>query len=462
MQKAPPKPKDALDRLPPQNLEAEKGAIGSILYEPAVADDIVGIVQPTDFYSDANRILFERIMEMHNAGKRVDATLLHERLKKTKEIDVVGGLAYLMEVAECTPHAANGVYYSRIVREKSTLRSIIRAATEDLRESFEDTDTAEEILARAESRIFAISERNTEGEQHSIQESLACIFTSGSPKYIAGLETGYMELDAILGGMRPQEFVVLGARPSLGKTALALNISEHLAMNEGKSVLFVSLEMSRTELAARLLCSRGRIDSYRFHADILTQAEKEAATKAHGEMAAKAKIWIDDSPGRRVSDIASAARRMKRKNQLDIIIVDYLQLITPDSRREPRHEQVGFISRRLKGIAKEIDVPVLCLCQLNRQAENEKPKLAHLRESGAIEQDADKVIFIHREIPKKQGEHVDPTIIVAKNRNGRLGEVELIWRPHFTRFESKAAEKHCKEHWSQFNDYQDYGLDGEF
>lgn len=444
-----------LDRMPPVDLAAEKGVLGSILFAPEVADEVLGILQPGDFYSLANRAMFEQMMEIHNSGKRVDCTLLVDRLKKQKQLDFIGGIAYVMEIADCTPHAANAVYYSRIVREKSTLRSLIKSCTESLKEAFDELGEAEEVLANAESRIFAIAERNTEGEQHSIQESLAGIFHNGSPKYIAGIETGYSAVDSILGGMRPQEIAILGARPSQGKTALALNIAENLAIEQQKHVFFVSLEMSRLELAARLLCSRGRIDSYRFHADILNQAEKIAATKTHAEIASRAKMVIDDSPGRRVSDIAAAARRMKRKAALDIIIIDYLQLITPDNRREPRQEQVASISRRLKNVAKELDIPMLVLCQLNRQAEAEKPKLSHLRESGAIEQDADKVMFIYR-VKDQPAE-----IIVAKNRNGRIGEAKLTWQPHFTRFSSFEDERHHKNEWASYNNY-DNGLDEEF
>lgn len=444
-----------IDRPPPYDLDAEKCVLGSILYQPAVADEVVGILQPADFHSPAHQAIYAQMLEIHNSGKYVDGTLLMDRLKKNKQLEIVGGVAYLMEVAECTPHAANAVHYSRIVREKSTLRSLIHSCGESLQEAHDERGDAEEILSRAESRIFAIAERNTEGEQHSIQESLAGIFHNGSPKYIAGIETGFSAVDVILGGMRAQELTILGARPSQGKTALALNIAENLSIEQEKHVFVVSLEMSRFELAARLLCSRGRIDSYRFHADILNQAEKVAATKTHNEIATRAKLVVDDSPGRRVSDIAAAARRMKRKGQLDIIIIDYLQLITPDNRREPRQEQVASISRRLKSVAKELDIPMLVLCQLNRQAEAEKPKLSHLRESGAIEQDADKVMFIYR-VKDQPAE-----IIVAKNRNGRIGEAKLTWQPHFTRFSSFEDEKHYKNEWASYSNY-DNGLDEEF
>lgn len=452
----PPARESQSDRPLPSSIDAEMGVLGSILFEPSVADEVSGLLHPDDFMSPAHQTLFTRIMEIHNSGKRVDQTLLLDKLNRTKELEVVGGVPYLIEVIECTPHAANAMYYAKIVRDRSILRSLVLESNEIINEAYEGAGDAEEVVATAESRIFAISDRGVEGQQFSIQESLAGIFGSdGAPKYIAGLETGFPDLDVILGGMRPQELIILGARPSQGKTALALNITERLSMDQDKSVLFMSLEMSRGELAARLLCSRGRIDSYRFHADILNENEKRAAVKAHGEIATKAKLWIDDSPGRRVSDIAAAARRLKRKKQLDVIVVDYLQLITPDSRKEPRHEQVGAISRRLKGIAKELDVPVFCLCQLNRQAENEKPKLAHLRESGSIEQDADKVMFIYR------AEKADPLIIVAKNRNGRCGEATLLWQPHFTRFENKASQRQCRNEWSEYNNY-DNGLDEEF
>ncbi|MBX7072857.1 MAG: replicative DNA helicase [Pirellulales bacterium] len=448
---------EILDRLPPHNLEAEKGVIGSLLIDPVLCDDVVMEVQSDDFYSDANRKLFEHVVAIHEQGKRVDALLLIDRLKQANELDYIGGMAYLYELTQ-VPTAANAVYYARIVADKATLRSLIHASTEILREAYDPTDEPRNLLNRAEEKIFAIHDQKGGGEVKPMQDVLIEAFDHIDKRLEHGRATGvpshYADLDEMTGGLHESELVILAARPSMGKTAFATNIAEHVALKEKKPVLFVSLEMARLELAQRMLCSHGRIDSRKFRSGFISAAERGQLVAASAELS-EAPLYIDDSPSRNVTEIAATGRRLKRRNGLSLIVIDYLQLIEPDNQKDQRQEQVAKIARRLKGLARELKVPVLCLAQLNRQAETSKenrPRLSHLRESGAIEQDADVVMFVHREEYYATRDELEPggskehlkglaEIIVAKQRNGPIGDVKLNWEDKYTRFTDRAAAR---------------------
>jgi replicative DNA helicase len=446
---------ELLDRLPPHNLEAEKGVLGSLLLDPQLCDEIVMVVRPEDFYSDANEKIYRQILAIHEQGKKVDALLLVERLKQAGQLDDVGGLAYLYEITQ-VPTAANAVYYARIVADKATLRSLIHASTEILREAYDPLDEPRQLLSRAEEKIFAIHDQRGAGELLRMEDVLVEAFDHIDKRLEHGRATGvpthFNDLDELTGGLHESELVILAARPSMGKTAFATNIAENVALKERKPVLFISLEMARLELAQRMLCSHGRIDSRKFRSGFISAAERGQLVSASAELS-QAPIFIDDSPMRSVTEIAATGRRLKRRGGLALIIIDYLQLIEPDNPKDPRQEQVAKIARRLKGIARELKVPVLCLAQLNRQAEmtrENRPRLSHLRESGAIEQDADVVMFVHREEYYASREELEPgggkehlkgvgEIIVAKQRNGPIGEVKLRWEDKFTRFDNLAA-----------------------
>ncbi len=451
---------DVLDRLPPQNLEAERGAIGSILYDPDMCDEVSLVVRPEDFYSDANRKLFEHVLGMHNDGLRIDSTLLHERLRKSGDLDFIGRVAYLMEVAESVPHAANAVYYAQIVRDKATLRSLIHASTEILRDAFDESIEGRQMLSRAEEKIFGILERGGGGGEaapmadvlHAALDRIDARLERGAG--IGGISTGYGDLDQQTGGLHNSELVILAARPSMGKTALATNIADNVA-REGLATLVVSLEMSRLELAERMLCARGRINGHKLRNGFISPGDRRKLVETFAEMS-KMPLFIDDAPNRTMTEIAATARRLKRREKLGLVVIDYLQLIEPDNPKDPRQEQVAKIARRLKGLARELSIPVLCLAQLNRQTESSKeniPRLSHLRESGAIEQDADVVMFVHREEYYATNEEDkarlagEAQIIIAKQRNGPIGDIKLAWLQDYTRFENLARE--------------DYGL-GEF
>lgn len=438
---------EILDRQPPCNLEAERGVLGSILLLPIVCDDVALVLRPDDFYDDANRVLYSHMLEMHDAGRRIDTTLLVERLKNGGQYDLIGGGAYLAEVLQSVPTAANATHYAGIVKNKSTLRSLIHSSTEILRDAYDESDDPRELLARAEQKIFAILDQRGTGEMATIrailQDAMVRIDARMKREHaIGGLETGFRDFDALTGGLHDSELIVLAARPGMGKTALALNIAEHTSLVLGIGTLFVSLEMSSVELADRMLCSAAEVNGQRLRNGTISNDDRRKLVEKAAEMS-PAPLHVDDTPSRTITEIAACARRLKRKSGLGLVIIDYLQLIEPDNPRDPRQEQVAKIARRLKGLARELKLPVLCLAQLNRQAEasrDNKPRLSHLRESGAIEQDADVVMFVHREEyflseeedRKKAAGQAD--LIIAKQRNGPTGDIQLTWHRDFTRF----------------------------
>jgi replicative DNA helicase len=440
---------EILDRLPPHNLDAEKGVLGSVLINPNMCDEVALIVRPDDFYADAHRKLYAQLQAMHDAGERIDAMLLAERLQRAGEYEAVGGGDYLAEIVGCVAVAAHAAYYARIVREKATLRSLIQTSTEILRDAYDPALPPREMLNRAEELIFALRDERSSDQMSNMHDVLVEAFQQIDKRMerggATGVPTGFADLDVLTGGLHESELNVLAARPSMGKTALATNIVDYASVEAQVATLFVSLEMSRLELAQRMLCARGRIDGRKFRSGFLSGQDHERLVRVAAELS-RAPLFIDDTPSRTVTEIAACARRLKRKSKLGLLVIDYLQLIEPDNTRDPRQEQVARIARRLKGLARELQIPVLCLAQLNRQAEATKetrPKLSHLRESGAIEQDADVVMFIHRdecgmsrEEAESEGVHGKADLMVAKQRNGPTGDVKLVWLTQFTRFES--------------------------
>ena len=460
---------EILDRLPPQNLDAEKGVLGSVLLDPNMADDVALILRPEDFYADAHQKLFAHILAMHDAGGRVDTTLLAERLKQAGDLEAVGGTAYLAEGLHSVPVAAHAVYYAKVVREKATLRDLIHASTEILRDAYEPTVEPRELLNGAEEKIFAVHDKRSTDHVASMHDVLIEAFEQIDKRLegggATGIPTGFRKLDNLTGGLHDSELVILAARPSMGKTALATNIAEHVTLDSRIACLFVSLEMARLELAQRMLCSLGKIDGSKFRSGFVSSREREKLVEVSNKLST-APLFIDDTPSRTVTEIAACARRLKRKSGLGLVIIDYLQLIEPDNPKDPRQEQVAKIARRLKGLARELKLPVLCLAQLNRQADppgreprrsesddrpraKRHPRLSHLRESGAIEQDADVVMFIHREETfyskeEARGEGLEgqAELLVRKQRNGPTGDVELLWFEKYTRFETPASHPH--------------------
>ncbi len=455
---------EILDRLPPQNLDAEKGVIGSLLLDPNLCDDVALVVRAADFYAEANQKLYGHVLAMHEEGHRVDATLLLERLRAAGDLEAIGGPAYLAEVVHSVPYAANAVYYAEIVRDKATLRALIHASTEILRDAYEPTLEPKELVNRAEEQIFAVHDQRSNDQITSFHDLMIEAFARIDARLEhgegVGVPTGFTDLDNMCGGLHESEFVVLAARPSMGKTAFATNIVEYVAIEANVPTLFVSLEMAKLELAQRMLCSQGRIDANKFRSGFLSGDDRKKLVEASARLG-KAPIFIDDTPARSCTEIAACARRLKRKSDLGLIVIDYLQLIQPDDPRDPRQEQVAKMARRLKAIARELKIPILCLAQLNRQTdqgkEGHRPKLSQLRESGAIEQDADVVMFVHREEyyhtreeAMEKGISGQADIIVAKQRNGPTGDVKLAWFDKFTRFENLSQKPY-----EEFGGYQE-------
>jgi replicative DNA helicase len=432
----------------PVNADAEKAVLGSILLKPDVCDDVALVVRPEDFADEALQILYRHLLELHDGGKRIDTTIVLERLRIQGDLERVGGAPLLAEVLETVPHAAHAVHYAQIVRDKSILRSLIDASTDILREAYDEIDEPRQLLSRAEEKIFAILERRASADAKPIATVLEDVMVRMDARMkhehaIGGVETGFTDLDTLCGGLHNSELIILAARPSMGKTAFAMNIAEHVAIGLQRPVLFVSLEMACLELADRLLCSAAQVNGNRLRNGTISQEDRRRLVQKSAEIGS-APLFIDDTPGRTLTEIAAVARRLKRKEQgLALIVIDYLQLIEPDNPRDPRQEQVARIARRLKLMSRELEVPVLCLAQLNRQAEasrDNRPRLNHLRESGAIEQDADVVMFVHREeyyqSSEEDKERVrgQAEIIVAKQRNGPTDDVKLLWQQDYTRF----------------------------
>jgi replicative DNA helicase len=445
---------EAIERRPPSNPDAEVGVLGSIFLLPECCDEIAMILRPPDFYSDANQRLFSNMLEMHDTGRKIDATLLVNQLKAAGDLEAIGGMAYLAEILERVLTPAHAVHYANIVREKAVYRALIDVSSEIMRDAYDEADEAKQVLAQAEQKIFGIQDDRGGANVNSIRDVLNAamdrIDARMQGEHVAGgVETLLADFDALTGGLHASELIILAARPSMGKTAFAMNIAENVAIEQGEAVLFVSLEMAAIELADRMLCSRARVNGHRLRNGTISNDDLKRLVDTAAEVS-EAPMFVDDSPSRTVTEVAAAARRIQRQTgSLALVVIDYLQLLEPDNPRDSRQEQVSRMTRRLKGLAREMKVPILCLSQLNRQAEEGKdhrPRLSHLRESGAIEQDADVVLFVHREEYYHRGEEAEQLagqaeIIIAKQRNGPVGEVELIWRKEFTRFESKAPER---------------------
>jgi replicative DNA helicase len=459
-----------LDRTPPCDVSAEIAVLGSILLLPDVLDELVTILKADDFYDDANRKLYQHMTEMVDLGQKIDVRLLVNRLKTMDDYEAVGGSGYLAQLANSVPNAAHAVFYGEIVRNKATLRRLIEASTTILRDAYDETRDPKELLSQAEQRVFQIQDDRSSQSADSIGELLTVAMERIDARMkgthaVGGVDTHFADYDSMCGGLHNGELVILAARPSMGKTALALNIAENVTLQGRAPTLFVSLEMSGIELADRMLCSVARVNGHRLRNGTISQEDRKRLVEKAVDIS-NAPLFVDDSPSRTVSEIGAVARRIKqREKHLGLIVIDYLQLIEPDNSKDPRQEQVAKIARRLKGLAREQEVPVLCLAQLNRQAEDSKdhrPRLSHLRESGAIEQDADVVMFVHREEYYHRGDEAaqyagQAEIIVAKQRNGPVGEVELSWEKEFTRFQDRAPDR-----FSEFDSYNDFQSPGNY
>ncbi len=447
---------DRLDRVPPQNLEAEQSVLGAILIENNALNRAIEVISEGDFYRESHRRIYAAIVELFDKGEAIDIVTVSEQLSKSGALEQVGGNAYIGSLASQVPTAANVTYHSKIVREKALLRDLLRSSTDIASKVYEASgEDAEDLVDFAEHAIFEIADKRTKGKLIPMKDVVKDSFKMieelyGKKELITGVATGIYRLDEMTTGFQPGDLVVIGGRPSMGKTAFALNIAEHVAVDNKEPVAVFSLEMATEQLVMRLLCSDARVNSNDIRRGRVQKKDWNALTTSAGRLY-DAPLYIDDSSNINVLEIRAKARRLKMEHGLGLIIVDYLQLMRGRSNMERREQEISDITRSLKGLAKELKVPVIALSQLNRGVElrtDKRPSLADLRESGAIEQDADIIIFLYRDEvyykdnPEKRGK---AELIVAKQRNGPTGIVHVTFLDYCTRFENLADERHYNE-----------------
>lgn len=435
-----------LGRVPPHNLEAEQSVLGSMLLSKTAVGEVLEALRPDDFYRDAHQTICECVRELFSSGEPVDAITVAEELRRRDRLEAVGGAPYVHTLVSSVPHAANAGFYARIVAEHATLRRLIDAATTIAQECYEVPEDIEEMINRAGELIYGIAARRIHTDFRSIRELLeesmeALERLASRESDVTGVPTGFRDLDARLSGLQPQNLVLVAARPAMGKSSLVMNVAHHVALEREIPVVMFSLEMSEMEIVQRLICSEARIDTKALRSGRLSDSDWIKVSNAVGRLA-EAPLFIDDTPSISMMEIRAKCQRLKRKAKLGLVVVDYIQLMTSTRRTENRVQEVSEISRTLKILAKELDVPVLAVSQLSRQPEqgggDRRPHLSHLRESGALEQDADVVMFIYRD----EVYNPDPAnpargeaeIIVAKHRNGPIGTERLAFLGQYTKF----------------------------
>ena len=431
-----------VNRTLPQSIEAEQSVIGSMIIDRSAIAQAAEGLDEEDFYRDSHKVLFRSIIDMFKKDMAVDLVTVLEHLKATDTLDRAGGVTYVTEITSSVPTTANLASYIQIVQEKSTLRKLIKASTSIIEESYNKQGEVENVLDSAEKRIFDIAEKRTASDFEPLNQVLERGFIEierlfNNKGEITGVGSGFIDLDAKTSGFQKGDMVLIAARPSMGKTTFALNIAEHAALREGKSVVIFSLEMSKEQLAYKLLCSEANVDMLKLRTGALDDKDWENIAKATGPLS-KAKIYIDDTAGVSVMEMRSKCRRLKVEYGIDLILIDYLQLMSGSS-SESRQQEVSEISRSIKALAKEMECPVIALSQLSRAPEqraDHRPMLSDLRESGSIEQDADLVMFLYRdEYYNKETEDKNVgECIIAKQRNGPVGTVKLAWLGQFSKF----------------------------
>ncbi len=436
-----------LERPLPHSAESERAILGAIILDNALINQAIELLKPDDFYVRAHHQVFRAMISLSERGSEINPILLGEELKRDGALEQAGGIAFISELTYGLPHFTNLIHYAKVVRGKATLRSLVRVANKITSEALEEEDDPENILDHAEQMIFALAdERTRQGFEHikpiadqvleKVQEM------GGRGTVLTGLATGFSELDEMTSGLQPSDLIIVAARPSMGKTSFCLTLAQNAAVQTGAVVGVFSCEMSTESLVMRMLCSEGHVDAHKFRSGFLNREEWARLAGALGTLA-ETKIFIDDTPGISVLEMRAKSRRLAaEQKRLDLIIVDYMQLMVGSSRRtESRQQEVSQISRELKGLAKELNVPLVALSQLSRAPEartDHRPQLSDLRESGSIEQDADVVAFIYREEQYNRTEENEgkAEIIISKQRNGPTGTIELAFLKQFTRFEN--------------------------
>lgn len=447
----------SLEKSLPQNVEAERAVLGALLLDNSLFDQAVEILTSQDFYQEGHRKIYSTMQLLYSDSRAVDLLTLKEKLQQDKELESAGGVAYIASLVDGVPKISNIEDYARIVKEKSLLRRLIHSSNEILIRSFSDEENAADLLERAEKAIFEISQERIQTGFVNLQDLLATTYKHIESLYqrkelVTGISTGFTELDRLTSGFQPADLIIVAARPGLGKTSFALNIVQHAAIQHRKVVGLFSLEMVAQQLVTRLLCAEGRVDGHKVRSGYLAKEDWQRLAKGMSSLS-QAQVFIDDTPGISILEMRSKARRLKVENGLDLLVVDYLQLMAGTgggrARFENRQQEISAISRGLKGLAKELNVPLVAISQLSRAPEQRRgehrPLLSDLRESGSIEQDADVVLFIYREdFYKKDDELSDEAgiaqIIIGKQRNGPVGTIKLAFIDQWTKFENLARE----------------------
>ncbi|MFQ5673614.1 MAG: replicative DNA helicase [Nitrospinales bacterium] len=437
----------ALRKLPPHNLEAEQSVLGACLTSNDTFAKSLEIINEDDFYKSANKKIFAAMAQLFEANEQIDILTLAERLRKNGDLDAVGGLEYLDFLEESVPTGAAVGHHAKIVREKKILRDLINTSTEIVSRSYEDSEEVENLLDRAENAIFQISEKKTKRSFFSLKEIVKHGFESierlfDKPGLITGVETGFIDLDRMLSGLQPSDLIIIAGRPSMGKTSFALDIARFAAVHGGVPTALFSLEMSKEQIGLRLLCAEAQVDSSKLRTGYLAKTDWPKLTDAAGRLS-EAPIFVDDSASLSSLDVRARTRRLYAEHKLGLVIIDYLQLMHSSSKVDNRQLEISEISRGIKALAKELNLPIIALSQLSRAVESrtdKKPQLADLRESGSIEQDADVVAFIYREevYSPDTAEPGVAEILVRKQRNGPIGDIKLTFSKECTRFYNHA------------------------
>ena len=436
-----------LGRNPPQNISSEQAALGSMLLQEDAVLHGVDILRPEDFYKKSHQIIFKCILELFEKSRGVDLVTLTEELNRINLLEDIGGVTYLTNLINSVPTAANIEYYIKIIEEKSILRNLINNATKIISMGYEEKEDAKVLLDKAEHLVFEISQRNIRQSFVPIKELITDSYEKIEDLYhreefITGVSSGFDEFDEITTGFQPSEFIVIAGRPAMGKTAFCMSIAQYASISKNTPVAIFSLEMSKSQLVQRMLCSEARIDAHNLRKGRLAEKDWAPLSNAAGRLAS-APIFIDDTAGITCLEIKAKARRLKAQHNLGLVIIDYLQLISSSGRIENRQQEISEISRSLKGLARELNVPVIAVSQLSRaveQRERKRPRLSDLRESGAIEQDADLVVFLYREEyykPKTEKKGI-AEVIISKQRNGPTGQIDLAFVKEYAKFENLA------------------------
>lgn len=459
--------KEPLYKVPPHNLEAEQAILGGVLLEKDAINKVLEVLSPdgSDFYHSAHARLFTGMVDLFEKNTPIDIVTLSDQFKGSDALSSVGGISYIGEIVEATPTAANITYYARIVREKALLRRIISASTEIVTKGYEGVESAEEFIDLAEQKIFQVSQDRAKKSFYALKDIIKDTFETIERLYekkthLTGVTTGFKDIDKITSGMQDSDLIIIAGRPSMGKTSFCLNIAENAAIDAGAPVAVFSLEMSKEQLVQRMLASRAKVDLHKLRSGFLKEDDWGRLTTAVGALY-DAPIFIDDTPAQSVLEMRAKARRWKAELGLKLVIIDYLQLMRGRRSTDNREQEISEISRSLKAMAKELHLPVVALSQLSRRAEQReqsRPQLSDLRESGAIEQDADVVMFVYRESVYKPcecpkdlctcGKRRNAEIIVAKQRNGPVDTVNLTFLNEYTKFENQApADYDAQSEW---------------